>query len=131
MRLKRGRAYVAATMVATVGVVVGLQGPASAAVGIVHVNGGFGRFLPDPVDTLPGDSIDACDMASDGWGIESRLDIGNNGSWDRVVDTRGHTAPYCTGFVGGNIREGTVVRLRVTPVKGTQSGQWTEGLFIA
>ena len=131
MRLKRGRAYVAATAVATVGLVVGLQGPASAAAGVVHVTGGFGRFLPDPVDTLPGDSIDACDTASDGWGIETRLDIGNDGDWDRVVDTRGHTAGYCTPFKGGNIAEGTVVRLRVTPVKGSETKQWTEGLFVA
>ncbi|GAA3749545.1 hypothetical protein GCM10022225_37260 [Plantactinospora mayteni] len=128
MRLKRWRAYVVATMVATLSVVVGLQAPAAAEEHTIYVTGGYGVFNDDPYGPWPGDAIRACDTYSDGWGIEVRMDISNNGSWDLIISTRGHNAIYCTDYHSKNAVENDFIRIRVTPVRGDERGQWTEAI---
>ncbi|MEU2334892.1 hypothetical protein ABZ608_15100 [Streptomyces sp. NPDC013172] len=90
-----------------------------------YEGGGYGVWNydpgPDPIGygDAPGDSIAACDIAADGWGIEVRLDIGRDGDIDRTVSTRGHNSPYCSGYATGNIAEGTPVRVWVVKVSGS------------
>lgn len=88
--------------------------------------GGNGQWSADPAGSTPGDAIKACDDASDGWGIQLELDIDADGDTDRVATTRGHNAPYCTGWKTGNIKEDTDVILRLFKVKGNTIGPyWT------
>jgi hypothetical protein len=104
------------------GLVLGAQGTAQAAASAsfmqdAHVpasggswtDGGYGRFNADPLGSWPGDAIQACDTASDGWGVEIKLDIGGDGTIDRTATTDGHTAGYCSPWKTGNIAEGTLV----------------------
>lgn len=65
-----------------------------------------------------GDRIKACDMNDDGLGVEVKLDIGRDGDYERVVDTRGHASVYCSPWRTGNIAEGTRVTIRVCLVNG-------------
>lgn len=44
---------------------------------------------------------------------------------DRRVDTRGHTAGYCSPWKGGDLKEGRTVRMYVTPVSGSSYGPST------
>lgn len=107
-----------------IGLVVGLQGQAWAGtVTIDAANGaGYGTFNADPNGSIPGDAIRACDTKADGWGVETALDYNYDKVMDRVVDTRGHGAGYCSGWLGGDLREGRTVRMYVTPVSGTSYG---------
>jgi hypothetical protein len=86
-----------------------------------YEGGGWGSWQQDPgSDGEPGDSIQACDVKADGWGIEVRLDIGRDGDIDRKVSTRGHPADYCSGWASGDITpEGTKVRVWVVKVNGS------------
>jgi hypothetical protein len=81
---------------------------------------GYGHFQADPAGSAPGDSIYACDYNADGWGIEVQLDISPGSTWDtdRSVNTRGHSAGYCTPYKGGDITEGTPVKIRICKVQG-------------
>lgn len=88
-----GRRVVAAA-VAAFGLVIAAQGTAAAAPKPIEATfGGYGEWNPDPYGSIPGDSIRACDTSADGWGIEVKLDIGRDGTWDRVASTRGHNSP--------------------------------------
>lgn len=125
---RRSRALVAtvgSTM--TVVLTLGLAAPANAAeVDYWSADNqlrGTGYFNAEPGDIrdAPGDSIRACDWLSDGYGIETQLDInpGSNFDVDRTVSTLGHAAGssgYCTGWNAGNIAEGTWVDFRVCKV---------------
>ncbi|MFS8103855.1 hypothetical protein LFM09_42720 [Lentzea alba] len=84
---------------------------------------GTGTFRADPSGDIPGDSIQACDWAADGWGIETQLDVNPGSSWDtdRYINTRGHSSPYCSGWKSGNLTENTPVAIRVCLVKGTNA----------
>ncbi|MFD0021246.1 hypothetical protein [Streptomyces sp. NPDC058382] len=116
-RCTTGRVLAAAT--AAFGLVVAAQGTASAApVSIDATFGGRGEWNADPYGNTPGDSIRACDTSSDGWGIEVKLDIGRDGTWDRIATTRGHNAKYCSPWKSGNIKEGTPVSIQVANVDG-------------
>ncbi|MCZ4511006.1 hypothetical protein O3Q52_23000 [Streptomyces sp. ActVer] len=90
-----------------------------------YEGGGWGYWQEDPgpdpmgYGDAPGDSIGACDMKADGWGIEVRLDIGRDGDIDRKVSTRGQDSPYCSDWKSGDIKEGTPVRVWVVKVRGT------------
>ncbi|WLQ32434.1 hypothetical protein P8A18_02765 [Streptomyces castrisilvae] len=114
-----GGIRLAAAAAAAFGLVVTAQGTASAAPRTVDATfGGYGEWNADPYGGAPGDSIRACDTSADGWSIEVKLDIGGDGTWDRTATTRGHTAPYCTSWKTGNIKEGTPVRIQVANVNG-------------
>jgi len=121
------------TKIRTAGVLLGTLALAVTTTGVANADswsygayegGGWGYWQQDPGDdpitggTAPGDSIAACDMKADGWGIEVRLDIGRDGDIDRKISTRGHAANYCTGWASGNIPEGTPVRVWVVKVSG-------------
>ncbi|MFD7720428.1 hypothetical protein [Streptomyces sp. NPDC059814] len=110
---------VVAAVVAAFGLVVAAQGTASAAPKTIEATfGGYGGWNPDPYSGIPGDAIRACDTTADGWGIEVKLDIGRDGTWDRTVSTRGHNSPYCSPWKSGNIKEGTPVSIQVANVDG-------------
>lgn len=91
---------------------------------------GTGKFNADPVSGVPGDSIQACDWAADGWGIETQLDVNPGSSWDtdRAVNTRGHASPYCSDWKSGNLGENTPVAIRVCLVKSGNSPICTPGV---
>jgi hypothetical protein len=114
----------AVTGACAVGLIIGMQGQAWA--GQVKItaadNAGTGTFNSDPDGSIPGDSIRACDTKSDGWGIEVALDYNGDLVMDRIVDTRGHLAGYCSPWKGGNLTEGRTVRMYVTPVSGSSYG---------
>ncbi|WP_393055018.1 hypothetical protein [Streptomyces sp. LN549] len=117
--LKTAAARVVTAAAAALGLVVAVQGTASAAPKSISVgSGGYGQWNADPSGGIPGDSIRACDAAADGWSVEVRLDIGRNGTWDRVTSTRGHNSPYCGAWKSGDIQEGTPVSIQVTYVNG-------------
>lgn len=80
---------------------------------------GEGIFNQNPLGSAPGDSIAACDDASDGWYIRTRLDVGNNGSIDRSVSTAGRPAISCSDWATGNLTEGTVVAFYACMVRDT------------
>ena len=92
-----------------------------------YEGGGYGYWNydpgPDPIaqggPDAPGDSIAACDVSADGWGIEVRLDINRDGDIDRTISTRGHASPYCSDWLSGNIKEDTPVRVWVVKVSGS------------
>ncbi|GAA5198314.1 hypothetical protein GCM10023322_71410 [Rugosimonospora acidiphila] len=112
-----------ATAVASVVVVGGLSAPAQAGSGLLYrweVAGGAGYiyFNQDPGDGLPGDSIQACDDASDGWGVIVYLDTNRDGVTDRTATTQGHPNGYCTGFKGGNIAENQSVWVHGAMIDG-------------
>ncbi|WP_374119465.1 hypothetical protein [Streptomyces sp. RKAG290] len=118
MSKSKGRRLVAAAA-AAIGLVMAAQGTAVAAPKPIDASfGGYGEWNADPSGSIPGDSIRACDTAADGWGIEVKLDIGRDGTWDRTATTRGHNSPYCSPWKSGNIAEGTPVSVQVTNVDG-------------
>ncbi|MEU0433039.1 hypothetical protein [Streptomyces sp. NPDC006290] len=91
-----------------------------------YEGGGYGVWMQDPGydeldDPAPGDAIKACDIKADGWGIEVKLDINRDGSYERTISTRGHASPYCSGWDSGNIAENTPIRMKVTKVNGDTS----------
>ncbi len=110
------------TGAAGLGLCLGMQGQAQAASITVQVTGGYGEFNQDPSAEGPGDAVRACDTKSDGWGVEVEIDIHNDGTVDREIDTRGHNSPYCTPWATGDIVEGTVVKVIVYQVKGSDIG---------
>ncbi|MBO0915912.1 hypothetical protein [Streptomyces laculatispora] len=117
LKFTAGRVVAAAA--AAFGLVIAGQGTAVAAPKSIEATfGGYGEWNPDPYDGVPGDSIRACDTTADGWGIEVKIDIGRNGTWDRIANTRGHNSPYCSPWKSGNIKEGTPVSIQVANVNG-------------
>lgn len=117
--MKSSTVRIAGAAAMAFGLVVVAQGTASAAPKTIDaVFGGYGEWNPDPYGSIPGDSIRACDTDADGWGIEVKLDIGRDGTWDRTVSTRGHNSPYCGPWKSGNIKEDTPVSIQVTNVNG-------------
>lgn len=100
---------------------------------------GTGYFNSDPGNyrDAPGDSIRACDWLSDGYGIETQLDINPSGSTfdvDRTVSTLGHTAGssgYCTSWKGGDIVEGTHVDFRVCKVTNSTTSCGARSYAVA
>ncbi|MFI6132707.1 hypothetical protein [Micromonospora sp. NPDC051141] len=81
---------------------------------------GWAEFNADPWGDTPGDAIRAHDISGDGLGVEAWLDIDPGSSFqaDRIASTRGHTSPYATPWITGNIAEGTRVGLRICLVQG-------------
>lgn len=79
---------------------------------------GIGKFNSDPVDSKPGDSIQACDYYPDGWRVEVRVDINPTGTWetDRVATTHGHKSPYCSPWASEDLAEETPVLVKVCKV---------------
>jgi hypothetical protein len=118
---KPTRGRVAAVTVATAALVFAAQGTATAAPQRVNTEGGYAQWNADPYNGIPGDAIRACDTTADGWGIEAWLDINRDGTIDRIASTRGHNAPYCTGWASGDIAEGTPVSIWAVTVKGTST----------
>ncbi|WLQ44538.1 hypothetical protein P8A22_34320 [Streptomyces laculatispora] len=117
LKFTAGRVVAAAAT--AFGLVIAAQGTAAAAPKAIEATfGGYGEWNPDPYDGIPGDSIRACDTTADGWGIEVKIDIGRNGTWDRIANTRGHNSPYCSPWKSGNIKEGTPVSIQVANVNG-------------
>ncbi|MET9433756.1 hypothetical protein [Streptomyces sp. NPDC006551] len=111
----RGRVAVAALVL-----VLAAQGTATAAATRAVTEGGHAEWNADPHNGIPGDSIRACDTTADGWGIEAWLDIDRNGTIDRIASTRGHDAPYCTGWISGNIEpKGRAIQMWAVTVEGT------------
>ncbi|MFJ3582858.1 hypothetical protein ACIPPS_11620 [Streptomyces sp. NPDC090127] len=120
LQLTRGRLVaVAAT---TAALVFAAQGTATAAPQRAVTEGGYAEWNADPYNGIPGDAIRACDTTADGWGIEAWLDIDRNGTVDRIASTRGKDAPYCTGWVSGNIEpEGRPIQMWAVTVKGSST----------
>jgi hypothetical protein len=88
-----------------------------AVVNLYHSDGrtaGNGHFQAN------GDRIRACDVDPDGLGIEVVLDIGRDGTYERMADTRGHPSIYCSPWATGNIAEGTPIRIQVCGVTGNE-----------
>ncbi|GKQ34067.1 hypothetical protein [Streptomyces sp. A012304] len=125
MKSRRTLARALATGACAVGLVAGMRGQAWA--GTVRIDAawdaGHGIFNADPDGSIPGDAIKACDTNSDGWAVEVALDYPPfDAKPDFKVDTRGHTANYCTGWTSRDIPETWTVRMYVTPVKGDSFG---------
>lgn len=127
--MKSRKRWAAGIAICALGLVSVTAGPANAASFSygAYEGGGYGYWEQDPgpcpeaicYGEAPGDSIAACDIDDDGWGIEVRLDINRDGDIDRTVSTRGHLSPYCSDWGSGNIAEGTPVRVWVVKVRGT------------
>lgn len=66
--------------------------------------------------TDPGDAIGAYDGASDGYGVKAILSTG------RTATTKGHTAPYWTGWKTGNLPENHGYTLKGCVFKGSTQG---------
>ncbi|MFF3499273.1 hypothetical protein [Streptomyces sp. NPDC003247] len=124
MRSRRTVTRALATGVCAIGLVAGMQGQAWAGTVTINAAGGagYGTWNADPDGSIPGDAIRACDTKADGWGVETALDYDFDTVPDRIVDTRGHAAGYCSGWLGGDLKEGRTVRMYVTPVQGSSSG---------
>ncbi|MFE0806159.1 hypothetical protein ACFW4M_02205 [Streptomyces sp. NPDC058794] len=127
MKSRRTAVRALVTGACAVGLAVGMQGQAWAGSVTIYApnSAGSATFNADPSGSIPGDAIRACDTKSDGWGIEAALDYNFDGIVDRRVDTRGHTAGYCSPWKSGDLTEGKSVRLYVVPVKGSSYGPWT------
>jgi hypothetical protein len=61
----------------------------------------------------PGDALIAFDDTSDGDGVEGVLSTG------RIASTRGHSAPYSSGWVTGNLPEGNAYNMWACLVQGS------------
>ncbi len=61
----------------------------------------------------PGDALSATDEVADGWGVEAHLSTG------RVASTRGHSSPYWSPWVTGNLPEDTYYLMWVCVVRGS------------
>src|SRR5262245_41748415 len=114
-------------LLAGVGLIVGTPGVAYASedASVLYTDGsitrGSGAFNSDPKNSTPGDAINACDLRSDGLGVEAQLDINPSGGAfdiDRVASTRGLTAGHCSGWVSGDIKEDTLVEVRICKIQG-------------
>jgi hypothetical protein len=128
VRLRKTKA--AAVMLAAMGISFSMANSASAAdisLG-AYEGGGYGLWNQDPGpppnrdENAPGDSFQACDTRSDGYGILVRLDIDRDGDFDSSTTTKGHLAPYCTDWRTVNLPEGTRIRLYV--YKSNDSGNY-------
>ena len=113
MRFKGNAIRSVAVVSCALGLVIGAQGSASAAVETIRVysgNGdlfGHGQWNDDPTGSVPGDSIRACDSRSDGLFIEVGLDTDQDGfADDRKATTRGLTAGSCSPWKSGDLKEG-------------------------
>ncbi|MDX2682413.1 hypothetical protein [Streptomyces soliscabiei] len=125
MKSRKAMTRALLTGACAVGLVAGLQGQAWAGtVSIDAANGaGYGTFNADPNGSIPGDSIRACDTKADGWGVQTALDYPPfDQKMDRIVDTRGHAAGYCSPWKSGDLPEGVTYRMYVTPVSGSSYG---------
>ncbi len=87
--------------------------------------GGWGEFNADGNGSVRGDSIRACDMLADGFGVEVTL---NN---YLVATTRGHASPYCSDWKRDNREEGIRATIRVCLVKRGEPERcgWDTGEF--
>src|ERR1044072_3418009 len=80
---------------------------------------GYGYWSQDPGGDINGDgkedygdSAIVYDGAADGWGLEVTVSGGDH------ADTRGHNAPYWSGWAHSLGAEGTVARMQVCVVRG-------------
>ncbi|WP_158812179.1 hypothetical protein [Streptomyces fulvoviolaceus] len=64
-----------------------------------------------------GDAFRVCDTKADGWGVAvTTIDAGI-----REATTAGHSSPYCSPWVTGNITEGKEIEFNAYLVKGSSS----------
>lgn len=114
MRLKGNMIRGMASVSCAFALAIGVAGSAIAAPEKYYIEDGFGNedgyavWNDDPSGSNPGDSIRACDIASDGWWVEVYLDTNRNGfldSNDRVASTRGLTAGQCSAWASGDLPE--------------------------
>ncbi|WP_405642538.1 hypothetical protein [Streptomyces uncialis] len=116
MKAKRF-ARVAIPLVGSAALVFAMQGTALATNRVdVPDGGGYGQWQQDPSGSIPGDSIRACDTHSDGDYVRVELDVNRNGSIDRTAWTKGHTAPFCSAWISGNLPEGTPITIWVARI---------------
>lgn len=81
---------------------------------------GYVQYNADPTPLVPGDSMRVCDVVSDGWYVQGwMLDLG--GKTLRTGKTYGHNAPYCTPWMGGDLKEDQRLTMVVCLVKGTET----------
>lgn len=73
---------------------------------------GMGQWSQDPQDGNPGDALRAYDALADGYGIHAYLSDG------RMASTAGHSSPYWSPWVTGNLPEGNWYTLTVCTEKG-------------
>jgi hypothetical protein len=81
----------------------------------VYIDGAYaGRatWYSDPGEISTGDTLEAYDARSDGYGIEAQISSG------RIATTRGHDAPY-TDRDSGDLYEDVEYLMWVCVVKGT------------
>ncbi|MFC8260705.1 hypothetical protein ACFUNF_24600 [Streptomyces sp. NPDC057291] len=72
----------------------------------------------DPLGSTPGDALRARDLGADGWGVVAHASMpGEN----RTASTQGHSSPYSTNWITGDLVEGTWVQLQMCMVKGEDS----------
>ncbi|TGA95312.1 hypothetical protein E2651_34535 [Streptomyces sp. MZ04] len=91
---------------------VSSNGSFNVAVYTNHNYSGKAEWNADPVSGAPGDALRAYDHMADGWSVEAMLSYGS-----RTASTRGHSAPYWSGWKTGNIAEGKTVKVRICMVK--------------
>lgn len=132
-RWRKAAAALAATVLLSVGAVA-VASPANAAVELtwdflgsdgnyyyieLYLNGnvaGEATFSADPMGSSPGDSIMAFDATSDGWAVETKLQVGSE---TRIASTKGHNAPYHTPWVTGNLPEGQTYQMKGCVIGGS------------
>lgn len=81
--------------------------------GKIFWNADPGRDLDGNGRPDPGDSIAALDGYGDGWGVKAVLSTG------RVATTKGHSAPYWSGWATGNLPENRTYTLKGCVFKGS------------
>ncbi|MFI5474953.1 hypothetical protein ACIA6D_32680 [Streptomyces cacaoi] len=62
-----------------------------------------------------GDAFRVCDTAADTWGVF----VSTNDAGIRYATTQGHSSPYCSPWVTGNITEGKKITFSAYVVKGS------------
>jgi hypothetical protein len=140
-RVFRSGAKALLAVVAACGMLLAANGPAMAAdvwkyypdgdgwdIELVRngTTSGYGNFNADPqgvVNPIPGDAFRACDTDADGKGIETQRKL-SGGSWTVMASTRGHSVvgdSYCTIWETDNMKEETLLQVRVCIVEGDAS----------
>jgi hypothetical protein len=86
---------------------------------------GWGLWSKDPAEGEPGDSLRATDDYQDGKGIVAHLSTG------RTASTAGHTYPYTTEWVHGDLPENHTYYIWACTVKAGDEGPCTDPIKVS
>ncbi len=92
-----------------------------------YLNGvevGYALWSRDPCGSDPGDALKAGDEYADGYGIHAYLSTG------RMASTAGHSSPYESPWVTGNLPEDTAYGMNACLEKGGVDYACTAGITV-